>query len=662
MDSPPRRSDSRRQAVLSVLVAAAAIGLCLDSGAVSTETTAIATMAVWAGVIVIVLGGAASPLPVPAMVAAFGLIATAALMGASALWSNDDGLVAAETVRAALYAGAFLLLVLGLRDRDDARAVIVGIVGGLTAIGLLALGSRLLPDLLTGHQNRLEEFDAARARLGYPIYWNGLAAVLAIAISGLTWLGAFAAGPHRRAFAVALIPPLVLAIFFTGSRGGALAAAVGLGVLCALGARRAQLVAGIALSVAVALLLVLGASLSEGLINSGGGDTHVKGGLIVLAATLIGCLAAGTARLHADERLSSALPRPAVGRVAVVVLAAGLAALVIVVGFGEGSGESSQPFLADGDADATVGERFLAPEASARFQLWESALAAYATEPVRGLGAGGFTAWWNEDTDLYVPVRNAHSLPLERLAELGAGGFLLILAFFGAAAVAAWRRMFGDTEGVVAIAAAIVVAGALTSTIEWSWEIPAVFLPLIAAAAILCGRSTAPDLEVARPWRVRLPAQLAITLLGIATVAGAAIVTVTEQSLAQSRALAARGELRAAANAAADAAVLQPFAAEPLLRLGLVQEQAADLAGARISYLEASALAPDDPGSLQALARVDLLRRDPRWIPEQVQAYYLQPSDPAIIADFLRLVAEDEFDIEPLVLESGEVDERRDPP
>lgn len=651
MNSPSGRGTSAVHAVLTVSVAVATGALAFDSGGVSAETTAIAAMAVWAGVIVVALGGAPSPMPAGAIVATLCLIGTAALMGASAGWSNDDGLVVVETTRALLYAGAFLLVVLGVRDREQGRAVIVGIVVGLTAIGLLALGSRLMPDVLTGHQTRLELFDATRARLGYPIYWNGLAAVLAIAIAGLAWLGAFAGGPHRRALAVGLIPPLVLALFFTGSRGGALAAAAALGILCALGSRRTQVVAGTVFALAMGMLLVFGASFSEGLMDSGGGNAHVKGGYVIVAATLLGSLAVAALRLRLDGDLASILPRPALGRAAVGVIAAGLGALVLVVGFGEGSGEDSQPFVEAGP-DATVGERFLAPQASARVELWESAIDAFESEPLRGLGAGGYTAWWNEQGSLYVPVRNAHSLPLERLAELGVGGLLLIVGFFVTLAWAAWRRMFGDADGLVAITAAIVAAGVLTSTIEWSWEIPAVFLPLIVAAGVLAGCATAAS--AGQLWRVRLPAQIGIALLAVGAVAAAAIVTVTEASLDRSRELAREGELRAAAGTAADAAELQPFASEPLLQLGLVQEQAADLSGARASYLEAAALAPDDPGPVNALARIDRYRFDPRWIPEQIRAYYLEPRDPALISELLSQIERGQFEVEPIALSQAE--------
>ena len=52
-------------------------------------------------------------------------------------------------------------------------------------------------------------------------------------------------------------------------------------------------------------------------------------------------------------------------------------------------------------------------------------------------GAGSYQSWWSEHASLPLFVRDAHSLWLETLAELGVVGLLLLATAFGAAFVAA---------------------------------------------------------------------------------------------------------------------------------------------------------------------------------------------------------------------------------
>ena len=71
------------------------------------------------------------------------------------------------------------------------------------AVSALALGSRLAPGLFPA--NELASFlPNTRSRLSYPLqYWNGLAALLALAFVALTGFGAAARTPAGRAAAVA---------------------------------------------------------------------------------------------------------------------------------------------------------------------------------------------------------------------------------------------------------------------------------------------------------------------------------------------------------------------------------------------------------------------------------------------------------------------------
>ena len=90
---------------------------------------------------------------------------------------------------------------------------------------------------------------------------------------------------------------------------------------------------------------------------------------------------------------------------------------------------------------------------SNRYDYWDVALDAWADDPLRGSGTAGFRVDWLRDREIDEPVRDAHSLYLETLAELGIVGLLLLGLFVGgvaAAAVAAVRRERELVTGAVA--------------------------------------------------------------------------------------------------------------------------------------------------------------------------------------------------------------------
>ena len=78
---------------------------------------------------------------------------------------------------------------------------------------------------------------------------------------------------------------------------------------------------------------------------------------------------------------------------------------------------------------------------SGRWQLWTSAVDEWETKPALGRGAGSYQSWWMEHASLPLFVRDAHSLWLETLAELGVVGLLLLVIAFGTAFVAGIARM-----------------------------------------------------------------------------------------------------------------------------------------------------------------------------------------------------------------------------
>ena len=81
---------------------------------------------------------------------------------------------------------------------------------------------------------------------------------MSAAIVLCSWFATAAAGPRARALAVGALPPVLLALWMTDSRGGFVAAALAFVVLLLAGRGRGRMVANLALGgVAAAILIVI---------------------------------------------------------------------------------------------------------------------------------------------------------------------------------------------------------------------------------------------------------------------------------------------------------------------------------------------------------------------------------------------------------------------
>ena len=201
-----------------------------------------------------------------------------------------------------------------------------------------------------------------------------------------------------------------------------------------------------------------------------------------------------------------------------------------------------------------------------------------------GRGAGSYQSWWMEHASLPLFVRDAHSLWLETLAELGLVGLLLLLIAFGTAFVAAIARMgrLGQDRPLVAAMAGVLAAFVVAAGIDWMWELSIVGLVAIVALGILVGRATEGSPRTAAVGsplgrRVLRTAGVGVALAAILFVA---VPMLAQDRLDESQAAAARGDASAAIEAADDARAVQPWASTPYLQLALLEEQQGNLGAA----------------------------------------------------------------------------------
>lgn len=125
-----------------------------------------------------------------------------------------------------------------------------------------------------------------------------------------------------------------------------------------------------------------------------------------------------------------------------------------------------------------------------RVDYWSVAWSQWEENRWLGAGAGTFARYWQRE-EMTVAVRDAHSLYLETLAELGPVGLMLLLGALAVPLLAALNAREHPLTGTClsAYTAYLVHAG-----VDWDWEMPAVTLSgLMCGVALLAVGRQAPD-------------------------------------------------------------------------------------------------------------------------------------------------------------------------
>ena len=455
-----------------VVLLAGPVALAFFSGGYFNGPRAWAGLVAWLLVLLAVLA-VARPIPrTPAVAIALGgLLLLAVWTLVSATWAPVAGDAYHRGQLAMLYAGGLLAAVLLLRTRTLARAVEPAVgAGALLVIGY-GISERLLPGVL-----HFQRSISAEGRLEQPLtYWNAMGEMAAIGlVVCLRMAGDATRSRAVRLLATAAAAPLGMGLYISFSRGALFACLAGIVTLVVVAPTREQWRSGgIALAGAVAAAAV---SAPFGAVTSLTGSTagREREGAItmaLLALTIVVVTGVQWLIIRAETSRAIALPRRA-PLVALAVICVGLA-LAIAVGAKE---RSKQPL--------SGGATRLASLQSNRYSYWSVALRAFSDQPLRGVGAGGWSVYWLRYRPVGEFAQDAHSLPLQTLAELGLVGLALLLSVVGGVAVAARQAL----QRAPALAAGP-IAGAVTylthSPLDWDWEMPAVTLTALLMAGLL---------------------------------------------------------------------------------------------------------------------------------------------------------------------------------
>jgi O-antigen ligase len=200
--------------------------------------------------------------------------------------------------------------------------------------------------------------------------------------------------------------------------------------------------------------------------------------VVPLLAVMLLAAAAQAWSAQAEDREATRLgPLPARSRArAVAWTAAGLLALApfAAAALDRDDRLANPAFGATPDRLSSAG--------SDRFGYWEVALETFVDDPAIGAGAGAVATEWIARRESAETVRDAHSLELETLAELGIVGLAFLLLAFGGVVAGAVRFARTDPGLAAGPVAALAVWGA-HSAIDWDWELPGLTL----VAAVLAG-------------------------------------------------------------------------------------------------------------------------------------------------------------------------------
>jgi O-antigen ligase len=575
-------------------------GLALAGGGFEVGSRQVAGLAAWLVVVALILLGTASraTLARPVYWAA-GLIGGLSLLSAmSSLWSGSVELSVIEADRVLAYLGFFLAALLIAQTDKRRQRFAEGLVIAVTLVAFLGLASRLLPHVLVVGDSFLTS-----PRLAYPLgYWNANGAVFGIAVALLLWTSRRAAWSGRRWLSAAALPAVLLALYFTYSRGGLLALLIAVGCTIALSRDRLWLLATLAIGAIGALPAVLAVqarrSLADGLTNQAAVDQGVAVLLILLAGTALAL--ALFAALRWAERREGRLTGRALELSRNPRLLKGVAALAAVVAIGAAIAIGGRAWDQFSSSDVQFPnqpeQHFSEFSGAGRHDFFRVATDALGEKPLLGTGAGTYEFAWERHRSIALPVHDAHSLYLEAFAELGVVGGLLVLALVGTllwTGFSAWRAAPHPQRERYAALFAVTLAFAVVAGLDWFWEIAGISAVFFLASGVLVAARCA---QLALPPDPGLVARgeerrfgLAVAGLAVAWIAAIALIgpLLVDREIDASQSAAAAGNYDSAVNHAETARSIEPFAASPYVQLGLLAEATGDFATATERFTQA---------------------------------------------------------------------------
>jgi O-antigen ligase len=411
-----------------------------------------------------------------------------AWISASVAWSIQVARSVEEVQRGLVYLSVVLLVVLVVRP-STARSLLAGSLAGVVIVCAYALASRLFPEHI-GISDPVAGY-----RLAEPFgYWNALGVFAAMGALLAFGFAVEAASLVARAASAASLAVMLPTLYFTFSRGAAIAVALGLAAALVLTPRRLATVAkGLAI-LPLALVPVLVASRSDALTHQQASlrESADAGGrvaaIVILCAVAAGAVAVAAAIL---ERRVQPGRYVRVGFAVVLVALTVATTSAVFARYGSPWTIASRARAAFNAPPPQIrgdlNRRLLSFSGNGRAELWRVAWEQWKERPMLGTGAGTYERIWLQERERPLKVRDSHGVYLEMLAETGLIGLALLALVLGSVTVAALRVREQPITPLAfgAFAAYVVHAG-----VDWDWEMPGVTATafLVGAALVVSGR------------------------------------------------------------------------------------------------------------------------------------------------------------------------------
>ena len=587
--------------------------LMLEDGGFDPIVRGEVGIAVWW---IVLVGVAVGVMPLPtrsrAAIALVGLLGAFAVWTALAfIWTWSDERTATELARVVTYLGFLVLGILAAADHRGRHLL----AGATTAVGLvvaLAVLSRLHPQWFP--ENTLGTYLPGieiERRLAYPLGYSSAVGVLAaMAIPLFAGAASWAKTLAVQVLAAAALPLAGFTLVLASSGVGTGAAIVALAVFIVIAPDRLPKLGTLALGGAGTAILAAGlsdrAALDRGLPTPAAisqGDELLVIAIAVCAVVALAQVAIGLAVRFVERPRALQISRRSawIGTGVALLVAIPIAATAGLPGTATDEWENFKSQTSSAELTER-GQVLVDTSSSGRYQFWQSAARAAETEPLTGIGPGTFEFFWAQDPEGYAFVRDAHSLYIENLAELGWIGFGLIVSLVLATlGIGIARSINAPPATRIRIATATAAAAAFTAgaALDWIWEIaalPALFMLLAAVIAVDSEPDEAAAIPATRlgmhgapPSRIRKFAPHGIGV-AIAIIALAAIWFPLRAAvdLRESQIDVAAGNLSGALERADAAVDAQPYAAGPRIQQALVLELQGNLPAAARAAREAA--------------------------------------------------------------------------
>lgn len=537
-------------------------------------------------------------------VAFLALVSLALWTIVSLAWTPARDLALDYGERTLLYAAAFAagLWLTNLLNRRMALAVLP-----LAVAGAVVFAVTIVVGWTTDSATTLLDEDFT---LDFPFGYRNAQACFAVVV---LFLGAAIAArargsePVRRAGAA--LGAVAGALMLLGqSRGSVIGLAAGAVVFLLVSPERSRALMALA---AIALPIAISAPwmLEPYDVARGDGDpldalrtamtvALLAGGAAALLLTLVMRLERRAADFAAVERATRRALAGVVAAVALAVPVALIATSTDPVDWVDDKIAASDA----GDPGATTpsGSRFLYTGGLQRSDYWSVAFDQFTDAPFAGGGAGSFRVRYLEDRESDQAPREAHSIELELLGELGAPGLLLFVVFVVACVVGGLHsRRLGPEAALLTTAAFSVGAVYLAqASVDWFWSFAGLTAPVVA----LLGSAVAPQAYALREAASKKRRRVAITAMLVA------VLTLVPLFLSERLTTDAAENWRSDSDAAIDAldraAALNPLADTPLLVKAEIARQLDDTELALDALEDARTRQPKEFFNYEIAARV----------------------------------------------------------